>query len=129
MKLFGRKKFLNDYTEEIKLHLTPDSLIINWYSFPDEGNLSVDICVGCNDDFTRLDEECLTTIEAIFQEHGFSVCKQINNSHSMAQESSCQYKSLTIGLNRRIFLNGIDLRSDAYKVSAVINRVYETLKE
>lgn len=125
VKIFGGSK-IQDHILETESHLAPDSLIISCYSFSEENDQAADIRIGWNNDSTRPDEAFLTDVVSIFREHGFRVLCQTECSVA-SPIPSCGCKSISIGLNRRIYLNGRELRADAYKVAAAINRVYGAL--
>lgn len=115
------------YIDGISSTIGPNDIVIDCHSFPDMNNEYADICIGFNEDFSQPSDECIKSIVSIFMEHGFSVTLNIPYSNSITPKNSKDYKSIMIELNKRIYLNGNELRSDAYKVASALNRIYKTL--
>ena len=130
------KAFLLDawraHQEELKSHLNENSVLINCHSFSsDFGN--TDICIGFNDDWS-FDKRLVDDVAAIFKSYGYSVAFNAPYSNSTAPKIDFEYKSLVIGVNKRIYMNEELLILENNQIKwmrwkGCLRKIYQRVKE
>ena len=130
------KAFLLDawqaHHEELKSHLIENSVLINCHSFSsDFGN--TDICIGFNDDWS-FDKRLVDDVAAIFKSYGYSVAFNAPYSNSTAPKTDFEYKSIVIGVNKRIYMNEELLILEKNQIKWIrwkgcLRKIYQRVKE
>lgn len=130
------KAFLLDawqaHHEELKSHLIENSVLINCHSFPSDKS-NVDICIGFNDDWS-FDKRLVDDVAAIFKSYGYSVAFNAPYSNSTAPKIDFEYKSLVIGVNKRIYMNEELLILENNQIKwmrwkGCLRKIYQRVKE
>jgi N-formylglutamate amidohydrolase len=115
------------------------SLLIDCHSFSSDIAKDIDVCVGYNEDSSKPDDDVIKHIVSMFEKAGYKVC--INNPYSNSltpYHSSkddimlCEYKSIMIEVNKRIYMNEYthtinDNTTYAPKLTNVLHKLYESL--
>ena len=119
------ERLMGEYWKHINLLkelLTPESLLIDCHSFPEDLAPDVDICIGFNEDWSKPDDEMLELVASHFNNHYYNV--GINNpySNSLTPDCSFYYKSIMIELNKKIYVQGVE------NIKACINALYRKLQ-
>lgn len=79
-----------------------------------------DICLGFNQDETKLDERVLQTLRAHFEHNGLKVAFNTPFSGAMTTGTQTKYKSLMIEINKRCYLANHTLSPNANRLSAIL---------
>lgn len=96
-------KSRSGYLNSIGKALTPESVLIDCHSFPSELS-EVDICIGFNEDWS-FDERLVTKVFDTFKKSGYSVGLNDPYSNSLTPPADCEYKSLRIVVNKKVYMN------------------------
>ena len=122
--------YYEDYINRLKNELDCDTMLIDCHSFPSDLCEDVDICIGYNEDWSKPSDDFISGAIQYFKDRGYKVGVNTPYSNSISPKCDCEYKSLMIEVNKRLYLksDGVTLRADAYKIANLINGFYEYVK-
>lgn len=117
------------YLQHIAHFINEKTLLLDCHSFNNNVAPDVDICIGYNEDWSKPDDETIKGIVKIFTEAGYRVGINRPYSNSLTPKAKCEYKSIMIEVNKKLYLhNGIEINVDtkyAPKLQNTIKKVYD----
>lgn len=108
--------------------LSPASFLVDCHSFPPDLS-EVEVCVGVNDDWSRLDASLLGRVVRLFEESGYLTALNSPYSNSYSPRAGFEYPSMMLELNKSTYLcaDGSLDPAKYERMAAAIGRVYELI--
>ena len=116
------------YINRLKEMLNEHSLLIDCHSFP--SNISdVDICIGCNEDWSKPTEFIIELVSKFFNSHGYKVGINSPYGSSISPTTGYVYSSLMIDVNKRTYLDEqtLMLNNNAQELRKQLSVLYSIL--
>lgn len=121
------------YQKSLKDEIVDDAMLIDCHSFASSTTKDVDVCIGFNDDSTKPPEEIQNMVVDEFSRYVSKSRIALNTpfSNSIAPDTDKKYYSMTIGINKSLYMNEqtLELKAGWYKINAVLNCIYHKILE
>jgi len=122
-----RENYLETLCQQLATVKGGQAMLVDCHSFPSMLAPDVDVCIGCNDDWSRPAQHTLDVVGLVFERNGYRVAYNKPYSNSLTPWDKPCYHSMMIELSKRTYMNEstLTLNNNAMNhMTQTINEVY-----